>query len=188
MMRLRGPFKRPFSSLRRFALLGVCLGSVLAACGCYSKISVRPYVEATKKPYVMACGDIQYAGNARYLPSTVAACETDSGKYTMSFSHDQDYAGTSAEYEMVLSLLPSYIVGSPTGKDKVYVYSQLKVSQDGREVATYSAACLKESYRTIFSGAVNNSEGRLQCLEALRANIENQMLRDEQFWTRRAER
>jgi len=138
------------------------------------------------QPYVMVCGDIRYAGNALYLPSTVAACENGSGGYTVFFSHEQDYSGTSEAYELALSLLPSYMVGSPTGKDKVYVYSQLKVSQDGREVATYSAACLKESYRTIFSGAVNNSEGRLQCLNALRANIENQMLRDEQFWTRRA--
>ena len=179
---------RRAGGLCRFALLGVCLGWVLAACGCYGRVSVRPHVEVTKKPYVLACGDIQYAGNARYLPSTVAPCETGSGDYTMSFSHEQDYTGTSAEYELVLSLLPTYIVGSPTGKDKVYVYSQLKVSQQGHEIATYSAACLKESYRTIFSGAVNNSEGRLQCLEALRVNIENQMLRDEQFWTRRAER
>ncbi|HWR04292.1 MAG TPA: hypothetical protein VN419_09755 [Humidesulfovibrio sp.] len=174
--------------LHRSALLGVCLGSALAVCGCYGRMSVRPHVEAVKKPYVLACGDIQYDGNARYLPATVAACESGSGSYTMSFSHAQDYTGTRAEYELVLSLLPSYLVGSPTGKDKVYVYSQLKVAQDGREVATYSAACLKESYRTIFSGAVNNSEGRLQCLDALRVNIENQMLRDEQFWTRRAER
>ena len=174
--------------LRNIVLLSVFFASGMAMSGCYSKVSVRPYVEAAKTPYVMVCGEIRYSGNMRYLPSTVASCGQESGNYTMTFSHEQDYIGTSEAYEVALSMLPTYIVGSPTGKDKVHVYSQLLISCDRHEVAKYSASCVKESYRSIFSGAVNNSDGRMQCLDAIRINIENQMLRDEQFWNQRAER
>lgn len=157
--------------------------------GCYSNVRVKPYAESTKPAYIMACGEIKYSGNKRYLPSTVSACEAvQEHQYTIEFLHEQDYTGTKAEYEVALSMLPSYILGTPTGMDKVLAYSILKISRDGKELATYRAACVKESYRSIFSGAVDNSEGRVQCLDALKLNIENQMLRDEDFWTKNAVR
>lgn len=151
--------------------------------GCHSEIKVKPHAETGKQPYLMVCGDLKYSGNKHYLPSTVAGCGNETAPaYLIEFFHEQDYTGTKAEYEMALSMLPSYLFGSPTGTDKVLVYSRLRISQQGKELATYRGACVKETYRSLYSGGVDNSEGRVKCLEALKVNLEQQMLRDEAFW------
>lgn len=181
------------SSLNPTPLFGLlrgvlCCALLLACAGCYSELRVKPFAESAKQRYVMICGELTYSGNQRYLPATVGACPAGPGGYSISFAHEQDYTGTKAEHEALLSLMPGTMLGVPTGKDKVLAYAQLKISRNGHELAKYLAACVKETYRTLYSGGVDNSGGREQCLDALKLNLEAQMLRDEDFWKSNAQR
>lgn len=170
------------TSVRSFAL--ACLAALLLT-GCYSDLKVKPYAETGRQPYTMVCGEVMVHGNKRYLPATVGECgnQTTPG-YVIDFLHEQDYTGTTAEQELALSLMPGTMLGVPTGKDRVLVYARLRVSLGEKELALYRAACVKESYRTIYSGGVDNTGGRAECLEALKMNLEQQMLGDESFWKR----
>lgn len=170
-----------FPTPGKLLCLFICLAALICT-GCYSELHVKPYAESAKPRYVMVCGELKYNGNKRYLPATVGSCQPDAGNYTIEFVHEQDYTGTKPEHEALLSLMPGTMFGVPTGKDKVLAYAQLKVSRNGREVAKYLAGCMKENYRSLYSGGVDNSIGREQCLDALKINLEAQMLRDEEFW------
>lgn len=186
--------KIPFLKTHRLRLsalpllhhMGVLALPLLLLAGCYSELKVKPYAETGRQPYVMVCGEIKVTGNRRYLPATVSECATPcAGAYLAEFLHEQDYTGTKADEELLMTLMPGTMLGVPTGKDKVLVYARLRISCSGEEIATYRAACSKESYRNVYSGGVDNTAGRAECLEALKVNLEQQMLRDEPFWAAR---
>lgn len=160
-----------------------CLAAISLLFGCEGKIYTKPYAATANSPYTVVCGDVQYSGDKQHLPSTVANCRDNSRKFVIEYSYEQDNVGTSTENELAYKILLP--IGTPTGVDKVLVFSHMNVFSEGKDVARYSATCVKEYYRSIFFKSVDNAKDTVQCLDALKVNIESQMMRDELFWKAR---
>lgn len=152
--------------------------ATLALAACSTKVTMSPAAPAGFiRPECLA-SKVLYVGNKAYLPSTISSCEQDDSALTSSYKYDISYSGTAAVTELGTALIPTTLLGTPTGNDNIKVSAMLELSRDGVRVKYYESSCELRFYRGIFSGATDFSALRRQGLFSVKENIEQQMMRD----------
>ena len=149
---------------------------ILSACS--TKVTTTPVVERTGSKLECLSSKISYTGNKDYLPGTISLCEKDGSALTSAYKYDVAYSGTSAGTELGAALIPTSLVGTPTGSDTIIVSATLELLRDGIRVTKYESSCELRFYRGIFAGATDFSALRRQGLLSVKENIEQQMMHD----------
>jgi hypothetical protein len=122
-------------------------------------------------------GEIDYDGNKEYLPRTVTADASLGHPLILRYRYEVTY-GRDAVPPVITANNPLTIVGFPIGADTVVVIGKLEILKGGAVVKTYSAVCMLDKTRTIFSEGETLSEIRKRGLLAVRDSIEAQMYAD----------
>lgn len=149
---------------------------ILAACS--TKVLTTPSVKKTEGKLECISSKIIYIGNKDYLPGTISLCESDGSALTSAYKYDVTYSGTSAGTEFGVALIPTSLVGTPTGSDIITVSATLELLRDGIRTNKYESRCEMRFYRGIFAGATDFSALRRQGLLSVKENIEQQMMHD----------
>lgn len=149
---------------------------ILAACS--TKVLTTPSVKKTEGKLECISSKIIYIGNKDYLPGTISLCESDGSALTSAYKYDVAYSGTSAGTEFGVALIPTSLVGTPTGSDTITVSATLELLRDGIRANKYESSCELHFYRGLFAGATDFSALRRQGLLSVKENIEQQMMHD----------
>ena len=149
---------------------------ILAACS--TKVTTTPSVKKTDGGLECLSSKISYTGNKDYLPGTISLCGNEGSALTSAYKYDVAYSGTSAGTEFGAALIPTSLVGTPTGSDTITVSATLELLRDGILVNKYESRCEMRFYRGIFAGATDFSALRRQGLLSVKENIEQQMMHD----------
>jgi hypothetical protein len=164
----------------RIAFLVFCLSAVILLSGCTPS---TPNMVTTPDIAVIPTGDfslggeIDYDGNKEYLPRTVTADARLGHPLILRYRYEVTY-GRDALPPAIPALNPLTIYGFPTGADTVVVIGKLEILKGGSVVKTYSALCMLDKTRTIFSEGETLSKIRKRGLLAVRDSIEAQMYAD----------
>jgi hypothetical protein len=145
--------------------------------GCAPNVVITPDIA------VAPCSDfslrvsIDYDGNREYLPRTVSSDTDPEPLLTARYRYDVSY-GRDATNQVLPLFNPLTIVGFPIGADTVIVNGKLEIMKGDMPVKAYSAVCVLDKHRTIFSEGETMTEIRKRGLLAVRDNIETQMYGD----------
>ena len=112
------------------------------------------------------------------LSASHGVCRTPSwSHFDSSYRYEVTY-GRDAVPQALSLFNPLLIIGFPIGADTVVVTAKLEVLKESTQVKTYTAVCILDKHRTIFSEGETLSELRKRGLLAVRDNIETQMYGD----------
>ena len=146
---------------------------------CAAKVSVKPEVSTSNShKSIIVMGNVVYEGNPKYLPSTV---EHKSGTdITIKYEYVVAYEGTGNE-EIFTALIPTTILGTPTGVDDVIAMGKMDLSKNSTIIKTYVSEARISKPRSLLSGGVDKTELRHMALISIKENIELQMKNDFSF-------
>jgi len=161
----------------RIIVLVSCLLTAVLLSGCATNVIITPDVAAIAAGDFSLSGTIDYDGNKEYLPRTVSADASSVRTLTLRYRYEVTY-GRDAVPQVLPLFNPLTIVGFPIGADTVVVTGKLEILGGSSTVKTYSAVCMLDKHRTIFSEGETMSEIRKRGLLAVRDNIESQMYAD----------
>jgi hypothetical protein len=153
-----------------------CLLSLIFS-ACAPHIVITPDLAIVPSNDFSLGGKIDYEGNTEYLPRTVSAESHPGATLTLRYRYEVTY-GRDAVHQALPLFNPLTIVGFPIGADSVVVTAKLEVLKGSFQVKEYTAVCVLDKYRTIFSEGESLSELRKRGLLAVRENIETQMYGD----------
>jgi hypothetical protein len=165
------------NNLRIFILV-LCLLFSLIFSACAPNIVITPDLAIVQSNDFSLSGNIDYEGNADYLPRTLSAESHPGATLTLRYRYEVTY-GRDAVPQVLSLLNPLTIIGFPIGADTVVVTAKLEILKESTQVKTYTAVCILDNKRrTIFSEGETLSELRKRGLLAVRDNIETQMYGD----------
>ena len=169
--------KQPISCQLVYFFLVLCM----IACGCAATMQVTPSLKQVQGVDYQVSGNVQYDGRKEYLPRSIreepSVNSPISFQYTAKESHAKDDVP-----ELCALFNPLTLVGFPTGKDKLTITSTLTVLQKDQPVRSYTAMCIVEQTRNLFSNP-NFSEMKRDGMIAVRDNIDIQLYNDRDLLT-----
>lgn len=171
-------------NLRRTAPHNIMLRPIVLALAaftisaCSTKVITTPAIGKSDRQIECIPSKITYTGNTAYLPSTISSCGNDGSALSSTYKYEISYFGTTPTTEFGAALIPTTLIGTPTGNDNITVTAKLELFQDGIRVNGYEASCEIRFYRGIFAGATDFSALRRQGLFSVKENIEQQMMDD----------
>lgn len=122
---------------------------------------------------------VRFDGNPDYLPATIA--ETKDSDTEISYEYKVLYDGTNMSREVVFGVMPTTLLGFPTGLDDILVVARLDIQKGGAVVKSYSSEAMVKRPRSIFLGGADKTKMRRKGLLAVKENLENQMIRDREL-------
>ena len=159
-----------------------CLFSLVLLCsGCGTHMDVKPDVPGGQVDFTLR-GKVTYEGNWDYVPKTISNQSADNGSLSFNYAYNVLYGGTAMQQDIVAILLPTTMLGAPTGESDVQVRAKLDVMNGSNLIKSYIAACNMTRPRGVFTGGTNFTEIRKRGLMAVKENIELQMVQDRDFW------
>jgi len=161
----------------RTSRLILCLLVSLIFSACAPNILMTPDLAIVQSADFSLSGIIDYEGNAEYLPRTVSAESHPRSPLTLRYQYGVTY-GRDAVHQALPLFNPLTIIGFPIGANTVVVSAKLDVLKESSLIKTYTAVCVLDKHRTIFSEGETLSELRRRGLLAVRDNIETQMYGD----------
>lgn len=161
----------------RIFILVLCLLFSLIFSACAPNVVITPDLAIVQSNDFSLSGNIDYEGNADYLPRTVSAESHPGATLTLRYRYEVTY-GRDAVHQALPLFNPLTIIGFPIGADTVVVTAKLEVLKESSQVKAYTAVCILHKHRTIFAEGETLSELRKRGLLAVRDNIETQMYGD----------
>lgn len=157
--------------------LGVAL---ITFAGCATRVHTLPEFPELQNVLVLLGGPITFDGKREYLPRTITDAPTSENGLSFRYSyHEIQQRNDSLD---VLALFnPLTLIGFPTGGTQSTVTGKLEILKGMEALKTYTATCVLEVTRTIFTDGESFSELRRKGLVAVRDNIEAQMVQDKEF-------
>jgi hypothetical protein len=170
----------------RIAFLVSCLSAVILLFGCTPNMVTTPDIAVIPYGDFSLGGEIDYDGNKEYLPRTVTADASLGHPLILRYRYEVTYDGVAVPSLITyISPLTTFVFPISvdtvvvTGADTVVVAGKLEILKGGSVVKTYSAECMLDKTRTIFSEGETLSEIRKRGLLAVRDSIEAQMYADQ---------
>lgn len=161
----------------RIVIFASCLSAAIIFSGCAPNVVIAPDIATTPTGNFSLSGKIDYDGNKEYLPRTISADPSLESLLILRYRYDVTY-GRDAVPQALPLFNPLTLVGFPIGTDTVVVIGKLEITERGSSVKTYSAVCILDKHRTIFSEGETMSDIRKRGLLTVRDNIEAQMYVD----------
>lgn len=168
---------RPVKPATLVLTLGVAL---ITFPGCATRVHTLPEFPELQHVIVLLGGPITFDGKREYLPRTITDAPISENGLSIRYSyHETQHRNDSLE---VLALFnPLTLIGFPTGGTQSTVTGKLDILKGTEALKTYTATCVLEVTRTIFTDGESFSELRRKGLVAVRDNIEAQMFQDKEF-------
>lgn len=144
-----------------------------------TRVTVKPDVAPPQRgtPFTLPAV-VAYEGNPAYFPEVVV--QASGSDVLVTYEYKLFYEGTKLNREILAGLMPTTLLGLPTGGDDVLAVAMLTVSRQGAPGRTYSAEALVTRRRSIFGGGVDKTEMRRLALIAVKENLETQLTNDAQ--------
>lgn len=161
----------------RIVVFASCLSAAILFSGCAPNVVITPDITVIPTGDFLLGGKIDYDGNKEYLPRTVRADPSLEPLPILRYRYEVTY-GRDAVPQALPLFNPLTIVGFPIGADTVVVTGKLEILKGSSAIKTYTAVCILDKHRTIFSEGETMSEIRKRGLLAVRDNIEAQMYVD----------
>lgn len=161
----------------RIVVFAFCLSAAILSSGCATNVVITPDIAVIPVIDFSLDGKVDYEGNKEYLPRTVSSDTNPKNLMILRYRYDVTY-GRDAVHQALPLFNPLTIIGFPIGADTVVVTGKLEILKGSSAVKTYSAVCVLDKHRTIFSEGETMSEIRKRGLLAVRDNIEAQMYVD----------
>jgi hypothetical protein len=162
----------------RIAVFALCLSVAMLFSGCATNVVITPEIAVVSGNDFTLGGKIDYEGSKEYLPRTIFSDTNPAPPLLiLRYRYDVTY-GRDAVHQALPLFNPLTIVGFPIGADTAVVTGKLEILKGSSAVKTYSAVCVLDKHRTIFSEGETMSEMRKRGLLAVRDNIEYQMYAD----------
>lgn len=167
----------------RIAFLVSCLSAAILLSGCTPNMVTTPDIVVIPTGDFSLGGEIDYDGNKEYLPRTVTADASLGHPLILRYRYEVTYGWDEIPAWITLPALINpnttlSLYGFPIDSDTVVVTGKLEILKGGSVVKTYSAVCMLDRTRTIFSEGETLSEIRKRGLLAVRDSIEAQMYAD----------
>lgn len=147
--------------------------------GCGTTCHIVPEIAEVEYVDFSMVGQIEYDGNADYLPQTVKHGKGDADLPLIKYSYNVVY-GKDAVPELLPLFNPLSIVGFPIGSDNIVIVGGLEIAKNG-DTKQYISTCVFDKNRNLFYEGDTFSELRKKGLLMVRQNIESQMLKDREF-------
>lgn len=161
----------------QIAVFALCLSVAILSSGCATNVAITPDIGVVPTNDFTLGGEIDYEGSKEFLPRTVFSDTNPESLLVLRYRYDVAYGRDSVHQALPL-FNPLTIVGFPIGADTVVVTGKLEILKRGSTAQTYSAVCVLDKHRTIFSEGETMSEIRKRGLLSVRDNIEAQMYVD----------
>jgi len=155
-----------------------CVLVIALLSGCIGSVHIRPEMEALPIGDFRLKAKVVFDGNRDYLPRVLQDSPVgDDGvvaDYQYVISHD------SVNMDIIALYNPLSLVGFPSGSNQLTLHAELKIQKKGELLKSYRAICAVEqatglwSFRTL-------TEMRRDGLNALRDNIETQLVQDRRY-------
>ena len=166
--------KRQSENRLSFPHIWVSLLVLMLASACAS-VSVSPDVPRSENN-VLLSGELEFDGDARYLPTVVRSASQANNHLTIRYDYDVDIKDR--EYNQILSLFnPLVLFGFPIGTTDVSVVGNLEISREDRKPKTYSARYRFSKQRSLYSTR-DLSKTRHEGLLLVRDRIDDQVRGD----------
>lgn len=135
--------------------------------GCGTTYHLVPETAGLQSGDFSMTGNIEYDGNAAYLPSTVRQGEGDSNSPVIKYKYNVGYGKDSVPEAFPL-FNPLSLVGFPVGADSLVVVGSLDVIKDGELVKQYCSTCVIDKTKSLFYEGETYSELRKKGLLMVR--------------------
>ena len=151
--------------------------------GCATRMATIPDINQTTERDFQLKGKIVYDGNREYLPKTITDDSASDNVLIFQYSYTVTY-GRDNVPQMLPLFNPLTIVGFPIGENTLVVVGKLDVLNGKEVIKSYTSTCALEKTRSIFSEGETFSEIRRKGLLSVRDNIEAQLCRDRDFFSK----
>lgn len=151
-------------------------------CFCISctTVTVKPdNIAALASREFVLKANLLFEGNPAYIPKTIV--NSKNSDIDITYEYKVFYDGTKLNHEIIAGLLPTTLLGLPTGGDDILVVAKLDIRKGGDFIKSYSAEALVTRPRSLFLGGVNKTAMRKKGLLAVQENLENQMMHDHEL-------
>ncbi len=165
---------------RRLLYVAIGLFCTFLLFGCATSMEVTPKVEQINNIDFQIKGKIIYDGNREYLPRVIVDESISDSGLTFQYTYNAIY-GKHDVPEVVALFNPLNIVGFPTGENSLTIIGKLDILKGKELIKSYTATCVLEKTRNLFSEGETFSEIRKKGLIAVRDNIEAQIYQDRDF-------
>lgn len=153
--------------------------SLLLCISCTTVVVKPDNIAATGNAELVLKANVIFDGNPVYIPRTIVNCKDSD--IEINYEYKIFYDGTNLNREIIAGLMPTTILGLPTGGDDILVVAKLDIRQRQNLIKSYSAEALVTRPRSIFLGGVNKTALREKGLLAVKENLENQMIHDHEL-------
>lgn len=162
-------------------LIRLLLGSILLflSASCTSIVVKPDNVGPIENSSLVLKANLTFDGNPLYIPKTIV--ESKASDLEIDYEYKVFYDGTKLNHEIIAGILPTTLLGLPTGGDDILVVAKLTVRKGGNAVKSYTAEARVTRPRSLFLGGVNKTELRKKGLLAVKENLENQMMHDHEL-------
>ena len=161
-------------------LIGLLLVFILPFSVSCTSIAVKPdNIGPAEKGALVLRANLIFDGNPAYIPKTII--KSQDSDVEIEYEYKVFYDGTKLNHEIIAGLLPTTILGLPTGGDDILVVAKLAVRKGGNPVKSYTAEALVTRPRSLFLGGVDKTAMRKKGLLAVKENLEKQMIHDREL-------
>ena len=165
----------------KLSILGLTLGvALITFAGCATRVRTIPELPELQNVTVLLGGPITFDGKREDLPRTITEAPISENELRIRYSHNEIQQRNDS-LELLALFNPLSLVGFPTGGTQSTVTGKLDILKGTEVLKAYTATCILEVTRTIFSDGESFSELRRKGLVAVRDNIEAQMFQDKEF-------
>lgn len=161
----------------RYVILSL---SFMLLYSCATTMEVTPKVEQINNIDFRIGGRVICEGNREYLPRIINDEPVSDSKLTFQYTYNALY-GKHDIPEVIALFNPLNIVGFPTGENSLTIIGKLDILKGKKVIKSYTATCVLEKTRNLFSEGETFSEIRKKGLIAVRDNIEVQIYQDRDF-------
>lgn len=152
----------------------------LLLCISCSTVTVKPdNIVPTGNGDLVLKANLLFEGNPAYIPRTIV--NSKESDIEINYEYKVFYDGTKMNHEIIAGIMPTTLLGLPTGGDDILVVAKLDIRQRQNVIKSYSAEALVTRPRSLFLGGVDKTEMRKKGLLAVKENLENQMIQDHEL-------
>ncbi len=152
----------------------------LLLCVSCTYVTVKPdNISSPENSGLVLKANLIFAGNPDYIPKTIAISKESD--IEINYEYKVFYDGTKLNHEIIAGLMPTAILGLPTGGDDILVVAKLDIRQKQSLIKSYTAEAKVVRPRSIFLGGTNKTVMRKKALLAVKENLENQMIHDHEL-------
>jgi hypothetical protein len=173
-MQVGMPLAELRAMLRLLLVSTLCL--VLAACA-GTRVSESNIVAVAPEHVARLRANVDYTGNADYLPRMVQPDAGAQKRVVIRYSHDVSYYVPGENPAQLFN--PLLIAGMAKSSDKIVVTGLLEVVKDGGVVRRYQKVLVLDKDKTLFSEGETLSEMRRKGLLLVRDAIDQMLAADE---------